>query len=286
MLTGSTLELAHSVLINGHFLNDPSKVDILSKPQNIRVEWTGEDGTRMVSYSDYFGFVKTDQEKAAFEAAILGDLPDTGGFEEPAEASSSNSNDARPNLTSGQGDGDDAENDGGDSGDGESNSSSRGGGGPPVGAIAGGVVGGVVFLALVAGLIFFLMRRRRRNKVHGDNLDGGYKTEQQQQHAIVADKDSSNVHDPQTPYSDTGTPHPIPAAGHATSVNRTDSQPLDDGASRELRRSTSRPGSQTPQGVSHSVAHLVEEGMTAEEIRRLEEEERHLDDEIERARRA
>jgi hypothetical protein len=37
--------------------------------------------------------------------------------------------------------------------------------------------------------------------------------------------------------------------------------------------------------MSSNVAHLVEDGMTAEEIRRLEEEERELDDEIERAAR-
>jgi hypothetical protein len=37
--------------------------------------------------------------------------------------------------------------------------------------------------------------------------------------------------------------------------------------------------------MSSNVAHLVEDGMTVEEIRRLEEEERQLDDEIERAAR-
>ncbi|KAJ3475569.1 hypothetical protein NLG97_g9412 [Lecanicillium saksenae] len=36
----------------------------------------------------------------------------------------------------------------------------------------------------------------------------------------------------------------------------------------------------TPQGVSR---HLVEDGMTEDEIRRLEEEEAHLDSEIQRA---
>ncbi|KLP09210.1 Uncharacterized protein Y057_3884 [Fusarium fujikuroi] len=44
-------------------------------------------------------------------------------------------------------------------------------------------------------------------------------------------------------------------------------------------------GAQTPQGMSSNVAHLVEDGMTVDEIRRLEEEERQLDDEIERAAR-
>lgn len=42
-------------------------------------------------------------------------------------------------------------------------------------------------------------------------------------------------------------------------------------------------GRHTPVGLSSSVAALVEEGMTEEEIRRLEEEERALDRAIEEA---
>lgn len=43
------------------------------------------------------------------------------------------------------------------------------------------------------------------------------------------------------------------------------------------------PGRATPRGLTTPYAHLVEEGMTEEEIRRLEEEERQLDAAIEQA---
>ncbi|KAK0730631.1 hypothetical protein B0H67DRAFT_562363 [Lasiosphaeris hirsuta] len=43
------------------------------------------------------------------------------------------------------------------------------------------------------------------------------------------------------------------------------------------------PGRSTPHGVAQQYAHLVEEGMTPEEIQRLEEEERQLDAAIEQA---
>lgn len=72
--------------------------------------------------------------------------------------------------------------------------------------------------------------------------------------------------------AETASAAPAPAPAPAAAPVPAHAPAGDDDGSTQARR-----------GVSRSVAPLVEEGMTEEEIRRLEEEERHLDDEIARA---
>ena len=82
-----------------------------------------------------------------------------------------------------------------------------------------------------------------------------------------------------TPYSDRPSPGVAGAAG--TPIARPESVALTD----EVRVSvpSATPGRATPRALTTPYAHLVEEGMTEEEIRRLEDEERQLDAAIEQA---
>ncbi|KAH7170853.1 hypothetical protein EDB81DRAFT_181711 [Dactylonectria macrodidyma] len=160
--------------------------------------------------------------------------------------------------------------------------SKGGGGGLGTGAIAGIAVGAVIGVLLIGALAWFFLRKRRQNKKHAN----GY-TATDSGNAYMVDKETHGrtADSPNSPYSDENGVQHIPA----------DNATRDDPASTERalpRTSTSgsqggrsASGAQTPQGVSTNVAHLVEDGMTADEIRRLEEEERQLDDEIERAAR-
>jgi hypothetical protein len=82
-----------------------------------------------------------------------------------------------------------------------------------------------------------------------------------------------------TPYSDRPSAGGAAAAGtpsvHAASVAQTDEP--------HVSVPSATPGRATPRALTTPYAHLVEEGMTEEEIRRLEEEERQLDAAIEQA---
>ncbi len=82
-----------------------------------------------------------------------------------------------------------------------------------------------------------------------------------------------------TPYSDRPSPGGTGAAG--TPIVRPESVAQTD----EVRVSvpSATPGRATPRALTTPYAHLVEEGMTEEEIRRLEDEERQLDAAIEQA---
>ncbi|UNI14730.1 hypothetical protein JDV02_001331 [Purpureocillium takamizusanense] len=180
------------------------------------------------------------------------------------------------------------------------------GGGISPGAIAGIAVGGALVLALIAALAWFLLRRRRRrsqNQQAGDYKQGL----QTPNAAYLDDKDmrTGQIADsPRSPYSEDGqgVPHlaALPAAAtaplalyaptardgaehrHSTTAASFGPYRPDAAASRGNLTDTDVPSS-APLSVSHNVAHLVEEGMTEDQIRRLEEEERQLDDEIERA---
>lgn len=150
------------------------------------------------------------------------------------------------------------------------------GGGMSTGAKAGAAVGGVLGgLLIIGAIVWFLLRRRRQKKTFVDDNAG--------EQAYVMDKETRarTTDSPNTPYTDGGQVKPIALE----SINR---EGEDSAAPRTSLGSHGRGGNsgvQTPQGVSSNVAHLVEDGMTADEIRRLEEEERQLDDEIERAAR-
>ncbi|KAL2159150.1 hypothetical protein VTH06DRAFT_2582 [Thermothelomyces fergusii] len=100
----------------------------------------------------------------------------------------------------------------------------------------------------------------------------------------------SRLHEPPqsfTPYSDrpsTATPAAAaaPAAAGTPSIRAPSLAPTDDA---RTSASSPIPGQATHRALTSQYAHLVEEGMTEEEIRRLEEEERQLDADIERAAR-
>ncbi|SPJ79206.1 uncharacterized protein FTOL_07597 [Fusarium torulosum] len=163
-----------------------------------------------------------------------------------------------------------------------SSSNSGGGRGLSTGATAGIAVGAVIGgLLLIGALAWFFLRRRRRNQRAGDD----YVTQQ----TYAVDKETHNraTDSPNSPYSDENHMQPV-FLGNLDRDRDAAPAPPPAGVPRSSIGSHDRgdnSGAQTPQGMSRNVAHLVEDGMTADEIRRLEEEERQLDDEIERAAR-
>lgn len=162
-------------------------------------------------------------------------------------------------------------------GGGNDNSGGGGGGGLSTGATAGIAVGAVIGgLLLIGALVWFLMRRRRRNKQPGE--------EYTIQQTYAVDKETHGRTSDSPPYSDEHHMQPI-AVGDTGRDRGVAPTPPPGRSSMASHDRGANSGAQTPQGMSSNVAHLVEDGMTAEEIRRLEEEERQLDDEIERAAR-
>jgi len=158
-----------------------------------------------------------------------------------------------------------------------SSDSSGGGGGLSTGATAGIAVGAVIGgLLLIGALVWFILRRRRRSKEPSEE----YIT--QQTYAVDKEIHGRSSDSPNSPYSDEHHMQPI-AVGNVDRGVASTPPPGRSSVGSHDRGANS--GVQTPQGMSSNVAHLVEDGMTADEIRRLEEEERQLDDEIERAAR-
>ncbi|CAG7564581.1 unnamed protein product [Fusarium equiseti] len=156
-------------------------------------------------------------------------------------------------------------------------SDSSGGGGLSTGATAGIAVGAVIGgLLLIGALVWFILRRRRRSKEPSEE----YIT--QQTYAVDKEIHGRSSDSPNSPYSDEHHMQPIAVGNVDRGVAST--PPLGRSSVGSHDRGANS-GVQTPQGMSSNVAHLVEDGMTADEIRRLEEEERQLDDEIERAAR-
>ncbi|KAK0672846.1 hypothetical protein QBC41DRAFT_6954 [Cercophora samala] len=191
-----------------------------------------------------------------------------------------------------------------------------------LGAIIGIAVGcGLAGLLAVLGIIWFVVRRRQQKQnlhpIGSFNSDhrGDDLMAEKEAHTGV-DVDAS----PNSPYSDDGHPNgayppgtavttvaaspaaappPPPhlqdqsrsytpysdrlgAGAGATPSIRTDSIAHNDEGARANVPSPI-PGRATPRGLTTPYAHLVEEGMTEDEIRRLEEEERQLDAAIEQA---
>lgn len=160
--------------------------------------------------------------------------------------------------------------------------SSGGGGGLSTGATAGIAVGAVIGgLLIIGALVWFFLRRRRRSKKAGDE----YVT--QQTYAVDKETHGRATDSPNSPYSDENHMQPV-ALGSLDRDRGVAPTPPPGAVPRSSIGSHDRAahsGAQTPQGMPSNVAHLVEDGMTVDEIRRLEEEERQLDDEIERAAR-
>ena len=202
-------------------------------------------------------------------------------------------------------------------------SSSSGSGGLSKGAIAGIAVGVIVGVAVIAAaLVWFLCLRRRRRNGGPGGLAGGYggadgsraavmMTEKeaavglssesrdrpsltQDQMARAGDRGLDSLEHSRglsgagvsySPYADQAVPS-SPSSGAAppgmaltTDGNQGEASPA--GLHHPHQHQRSVTGTPTP--ISSRYAHLVEEGMTEDEIRRLEEEERQLDAAIEEA---
>jgi len=158
------------------------------------------------------------------------------------------------------------------------------------GAIAGIAVGGFIFLSLIGLLVWFLLRRRRKNKnkllPRGGVPSGLPHATQDTSNAYRVDKAVDDAHSPHSPYSDDGhhqlqhTPLAHASVPYQDADHHQQEQPPQP---RGSHADDADDGTQREGAASRNYQHLVEEGMTAEDIRRLEEEERQLDAEIERA---
>ncbi|KAI9171348.1 Proline-rich receptor-like protein kinase PERK1 [Paramyrothecium foliicola] len=166
------------------------------------------------------------------------------------------------------------------------------------GVIAGIAVGAAAFFILLITAIFLLYRRRHRKRQADEQA--GYDS-QQGATVYFADKETSRLPEtPPTPYSEDGG-HRLPlneSSGvveqdqrHSSTRDMSDSNNTTFVPYKNPEPATSRTdlamrnGTITPLGVSATIAHLVEDGMTEADLRRLEEEERQLDDAIAQARR-
>lgn len=145
-------------------------------------------------------------------------------------------------------------------------------GGLSDGAKAGiGAGVGVVGLILIGLAIFFFLRRRRRRAARSAD-----DTSLTPANDFIRDKESHSAQiaeSPQSPASeDDRTRDSAFTGGDAAAAERAPASPVP----------TTGTGS-GQRDVPSAMAHLVEEGMTEAEIRRLEEEERALDQAIEQA---
>ncbi|KAM3430986.1 hypothetical protein MY4824_007374 [Beauveria thailandica] len=230
---------------------------------------------------------------------ILSDGSGSGGhddFTPPNNSSDDNNNNNSDNSTSGM------PTLGGNNS--PSQTPNRGRGGLGTGAIAGIAVGAAALLAAALGILFFLRRRRGRgtrsttalHRTHaaereklssfakgggGGGVAGGASASDA---AIAPYRDDNstltNSHDRRRSSAATG--RVVVAPGEDMARDQQPSPPKTTttaAAAAAAAAAESRHG-RTGNGVSR---HLVEEGMTAEEIRRLEEEEAQLDEEIQRA---
>ncbi|KAL7791009.1 hypothetical protein V8C37DRAFT_383199 [Trichoderma ceciliae] len=173
-------------------------------------------------------------------------------------------------------------------GNGIDNGIDKGSGGLGKGAIAGiSVACSVVGIALIGALVWFLLRRRRLRR----RFDDGYKATRQTTGSFIATGSFTATKEAQpsaadspavSPFSDDGDARAIGASsGTAAATRAVTTRP----ASAHDDSGADRPDTAASGNRSRNIAHLVEEGMTEADILRLEEEERHLDAEIERAAR-
>ncbi|KAK4226924.1 Kin of IRRE-like protein 3 [Podospora fimiseda] len=179
----------------------------------------------------------------------------------------------------------------------------------PQGAVIGIAVGaGILGLIIIFAFVWLVVRRQRRKQqlLHIDS----YKSGNHHTDDLIAEKEAHagvDVTIPQSPYSDDGNGPTAPASTSATAVSSTHLHhqpqqqdpnqtftPYTDRSSAALRQADDGrasvvpspiPGRGTPRDLTTPYAHLVEEGMTEDDVRRLEEEERQLDAAIEQARR-
>ncbi|PNP77413.1 hypothetical protein FNYG_09289 [Fusarium nygamai] len=237
------------------------------KEMYIQIDWK-KDGASGSTKTELFTVTNTDNntEIAELETQLKEDNSQQGTLESTTSSSSSATATLSPSSTSGA----------------EESSGGGGGGGLSTGATAGIAVGAVIGgLLIIGALVWFFLRRRRRSKEAGDE----YVT--QQTYAVDKETHGRATDSPNSPYSDENHMQPV-ALGSLDRDRGIAPTPPPGAVPRSSIGSHDRAahsGAQTPQGMSSNVAHLVEDGMTVDEIRRLEEEERQLDDEIERAAR-
>lgn len=228
-------------------------------------EDVGTVANRLEGNSDYEGVVVTETNSASPSTSMRASIPTGSSGDEPSPGNGNIGSD---------------DDDGGSGG--------GGGGGLSTGAIAGIAVGAALIgIALIGGLVWFLLCRRRQNK-----LQAGYAA-REKSNTFMVEKEMSSHNpaggavaegyddSPRGPYSDDGNDIHQHAPAPARAPDDREFSPYDDDS--VAAPPHAQDNSQNPHGVSRSVAHLVEEGMTPEQIRRLEEEERQLDAEIERS---
>lgn len=240
-------------------------MDDFGQPMVLGVDWS-INGRSGKTFSPAFAIVQSTADIAAAQANLQ-QTSFRAGNETTDDSSSSGSpkgsTPAAPTSGNGGGNGTAGINT-------VSASHSGGGGGLSTGAIIGIAVGvGVAaLLAAALGLFFFLRRRKSRSAA----LDQT-RAEQEKLSGFPKGGGHGNASDAaMAPYHDGA------AGGGAAGTRGLEDEdtPLD----QPCVRSENGSRATTPHGVSR---HLVEDGMTQDEIRRLEEEEAHLDNEIQRA---
>ncbi|KAF4444334.1 hypothetical protein F53441_11146 [Fusarium austroafricanum] len=229
----------------------------------LEIEWEKQDGISGYSQTELFTVTDNSSEANKLDAQLDSDQKKQDVSETTTALGPSSTSNASPSSTSGVSD----------------SSSSGGSKGLSTGATAGIAVGAVIGgLLIIGALVWFLLRRRRSKKSSDEYVT-------QQTYAVDKETHGRGADSPNSPYSDENHMKPVALGNMDRGIGST---PPPSGVPRSSIGSHDRAGqsgSQTPQGMSSNVAHLVEDGMTADEIRRLEEEERQLDDEIERAAR-
>ncbi|KAF4124049.1 hypothetical protein GMORB2_5765 [Geosmithia morbida] len=266
----------------------------------VQLDWDGDgdgDGyTGRGSYVSGFFSVVADQERKDVKESLEKTIEsyrnyETGMIPPPRAAVSSS---GRPSATSTQS---------------INPSVKSGGGGLSTGAIAGIAIGCVVGLAiLIPPLIWFSVVRPRRKRggvlvVVGGRGAGQHLPMLSAKGKISGDRvadeaDSPGVYAPvqqqqqqkQKQEGSVATRLVNPAAGGGSSANASPSRDdVVDGRSSRALIHEPAPAAQTrtsvnPRQERAAYSHLVEDGMTEEQIRQLEKEERELDEEIERQR--
>jgi hypothetical protein len=283
---------ATSVDLNLEMFTDENEGLTYGGAYAVKVSWEYEDGQGKGSVSGYFSVLeegdddadkdmerrvqeslsKLDHYEDGFESSgdTIPSAAESSGL--PAEGTTSRS-DNNPSSTSNA-----------DSGAGDDSGNGAGGGGLAPGTIAGIVVGVVGGLALIGALVFLLLRRRRRRhaKQHHTHVVPLHEADMS---TYGVDKVDGNV--AQSPYTDDG--HGMVATGFAPNAAHDAAGAPQSATAAAGAADSHGPVRGEPVGVDSPsregrYSHLVEEGMTEDDIRRLEEEERELDAEIARAR--
>lgn len=246
-------------------LTAPKVIPWYEKEMVVKIEWTSENNEQGFTQSGVFTVARIDDRSfsaADFTSNVTKAEQDRQGFESITSPGSQST--PGPSGSSGI---------------------KTGGSGLSTGAIVGiAVACSVVGIALLAGLVWFLLRRRRRRSV-GE----GYKATRQTSNSFAGVKEArpSVAESPiiVSPFSDDGEARGFSNSNIAIALPQRGSTPraipaINSEGSRD-RPDSAASGNRSRGGI----AHLVEEGMTEADILRLEEEERHLDAEIERAAR-